>query len=83
MINIDGIVRPVDEIIELLNEAFDDHIQVFDCEGMDDGKIVLYELGDTCVLYQGYYGYIDVLGLSNEDYEKLRLGLNDNFKIEY
>lgn len=47
-------------------------IQLFDCLGMaGDAKDILYQNGDVIVYYCHYYDYAEVIGLSDEDYNKV------------
>lgn len=47
-------------------------IQLFDCpDTAGDNKDILYQNGDVIVYYCHYYDYAEVIGLSDEDYNKV------------
>lgn len=47
-------------------------IQLFDCPDVaGDNKDILYQNGDVIVYYSHYYDYAEVIGLSDEDYNKV------------
>lgn len=47
-------------------------IQLFDCpDTAGDVKDILYQNGDVIVYYSHYYDYAEVIGLSDEDYNKV------------
>lgn len=47
-------------------------IQLFDCPDTGgDNKDILYQNGDVIVYYCHYYDYAEVIGLSDEDYNKV------------
>lgn len=47
-------------------------IQLFDCpDTAGDNKDILYQNGDVIVYYSHYYDYAEVIGLSDEDYNKV------------
>lgn len=84
---VEEIIQILKEIIVLrilerkaLYEDFNDEdisddetrIQLFDCLGMaGDAKDILYQNGDVIVYYCHYYDYAEVIGLSDEDYNKV------------
>lgn len=60
---------------DLLDENISDddpRIQLFDCSDIaGDNKDILYQNGDVIVYYCHYYDYAEVIGLSDEDYNKV------------
>lgn len=60
---------------DLYNEDISDddlRIQLFDCPGIaGDNKDILYQNDDVIVYYSHYYDYAEVIGLSDEDYNKV------------
>lgn len=84
---VEEIIQILKEIIVLrilerkaLYEDFNDEdisddetrIQLFDCPDTGgDNKDILYQNGDVIVYYSHYYDYAEVIGLSNEDYNKV------------
>ena len=61
-----------DEVVDVLHKCFGDNrrIQMYDCVGdCGDKKVVLADDGDVTVLFAPAWSYVEVLGLSDEDFQ--------------
>ncbi len=57
---------------ELLQEIKQDKVQMFDCRDIvGDYKECILQEGEVTILYAPGYNYVEVLGLSTEDYNKI------------
>ena len=68
---IEAIINIIKEVVLV---AYNDRerIQMFDCIGMGpDEKITIFVEDDVRVLWCPYWEYVEVLGLSDEDYQKV------------
>lgn len=62
----------VEKIIALLKRHFPDRIQMFSSPCMFlDSFVILFHEGDVIVRWCKDWEYVEVLGLSNEDYKKV------------
>lgn len=57
-------------IISFLKECFPGEMQIFNCLGMpNDPKKTIYCNGGVTINFCQYYGYVEVLGLSDEEFK--------------
>lgn len=61
----------VEAVSKFLIERFPTGIQMFNCRGIDPVEIIYCE-DDVKVYYSWYWEYIEVFGLSNEEYSELK-----------
>lgn len=62
----------VEKIIAVLKDLFPDRIQMFDTPCLlNDQYDIIFKEGNVEVRWCEYYSYVDVLGLSDEDFEKV------------
>ena len=71
--------RPVvTKIKNLINEKFDGEIQMFDCPNVvGDPMELIFDEDDVTVDYCPYYNYIEIFGLTDEEFNEL----NDQFGV--
>ena len=60
----------VEAVSKFLIERFPKGIQMFNCSGIDPVEII-YNENDVTIYWSWYYEYIEVFGLSNEEYAEL------------
>ncbi len=60
----------VESVSKFLTERFPKGIQMFNCRGKDPVEIIYYE-NDVKIYWSWYYEYIEVFGLSDEEYAEL------------
>ena len=70
----------LDEIVAFLKREFPKGIQTFYTRSLvDDPYVVIYCNKAARVLYNGYYQYIEILGLSDDDKALMKEKLGRNF----
>ena len=67
----------VEAVSKFLIERFPKGIQMFNCRGIDPVEII-YNENDVEIYWSWYYEYIEVFGLSNEEYAELETILLKN-----
>lgn len=67
----------VEAVSAFLSERFPKRIQMFNCRGKDPVEII-YNENDVKIYWSWYYEYIEVFGLSNEEYAELETILLKN-----
>lgn len=67
----------VEAVSKFLIEMFPKGIQMFNCRGIDPVEMIYCE-NDVEIYWSWYYEYIEVFGLSNEEYEDLQNILRKN-----
>ena len=67
----------VETVSKFLIERFPKGIQMFNCRGIDPVEII-YNENDVKIYWSWYYEYIEVFGLSNEEYAELETILLKN-----
>lgn len=64
----------MDKLRNFLKEMFPEKIQMFDTRNfVGDFMITIYDQDDIQVDYCPYYEYIEIFGLSEEDFERINL----------
>ena len=62
----------LNKLIEFLKDRFPDGVQAFDTESIvGDRMVTIYYDGEIVVGYCPYYEYIEILGLTKEQFEKV------------
>ena len=64
-------------ITSFLISRFPKGIQMFDCHGIDPVETI-YDMDGVEIAWSWYYEYIEVFGLSDEEYDELRKNLIKN-----
>jgi len=73
-----------EKIIEFLKKKFPNKVQMFDCIGWTpDSKKIIYNEDHVKILYAYEWGYIEVLGLSDEEYIKVSKECDGNPCFEF
>lgn len=67
----------VEAVASFLIDLFPKGIQMFDCHGIDPVDTIYCKDGIE-ITWSRYYGYIEVFGLSNEEYAELEKFLQKN-----
>jgi hypothetical protein len=60
----------VEAVSVFLRDRFPKGIQMFNCRGIDPVEMI-YSENDVKIYWSWYYEYIEVFGLSNEEYAEL------------
>ena len=62
----------MNKLIEFLKDRFPDGVQAFDTRNIvGDRMVTIYYDGEIVVDYCPYYEYIEILGLTKEQFEKV------------
>jgi hypothetical protein len=62
----------LNKLIEFLKDRFPDGVQAFDTKSIvGDRMVTIYYDGEIVVGYCPYYEYIEILGLTKEQFEKV------------
>lgn len=62
----------MNKLIEFLKDRFPDGVQAFDTKNIvGDRMVTIYYDGEIVVGYCPYYEYIEILGLTKEQFEKV------------
>lgn len=65
-------VLRIEKLIKFLKERFEDGIQMFDTPSLvHDYRIPIYVKDDITVLYAPHWDYIEIYGISDEEFEKV------------
>ena len=65
-------VLRIENLIKFLKERFKDAIHMFDTSSMvDDFRVPIYNKDEITVLWSPYYGYIEIFGISSEEFERV------------
>lgn len=65
-------VLRIEKLIKFLKKRFENGIQMFDTPSLvDDYRIPIYVENDITVLYAPYWDYIEIYGISDEDFERV------------
>ena len=65
-------VLRIEKLIKFLKERFEDGIQMFDTPSLvNDYRIPIYIEDDITVLYAPYWDYIEIYGISDEEFERV------------
>ena len=65
-------VLRIEKLIKFLKERFEDGIQMFDTPSMvNDFRVPIYNKDEITVLWAPYYGYIEIFGISSEEFERV------------
>lgn len=67
----------VKKVASFILSRFPKGIQMFDCKGIDPTETI-YDDDDVRIAHSWYYEYIEVFGLSNEEYKELEEELSKN-----
>lgn len=67
----------VKKVASFLLSQFPKGIQMFDCKGIDQTGTI-YDDDDVRIEYSWYYEFIEVFGLSREEYKELEKELSKN-----
>lgn len=63
-------VLRIEKLIKFLKERFEDGIQMFDTPSLvNDYRIPIYIEDDIIVLYAPHWDYIEIYGISYEEFE--------------
>ena len=66
-------VLRIENLIKFLKERFEDGIQMFDTPSMvDDFRVPIYNKDEITVLFSPYYDYIEIFGISSEEFERVK-----------
>ena len=66
-------VLRIENLIKFLKERFEDGIQMFDTPSMvDDFRVPIYSKDEITVLWAPYYDYIEIFGISSEEFERVK-----------
>lgn len=62
----------IEKLINFLKNSFKDGIQMFDTPSLvNDYRIAIYCEDEITVLYAPYYEYIEIFGVSKEEFKKI------------
>lgn len=62
----------IEKLIKFLKERFESGIQMFDTPSLvDDYRIPIYVEDDITVLYAPSWDYIEIYGISDEEFERV------------
>lgn len=62
----------IEKLINFLKNSFKDGIQMFDAPSLaNDYLIAIYCEDEITVLYAPYYEYIEIFGVSKEEFKKI------------
>ena len=65
-------VLRIEKLIKFLKERFEDGIQMFDTPSIvDDFRVPIYSEDEITVLWAPYYEYIEIYGISDEEFERV------------
>ena len=65
-------VLRIENLIKFLKERFKDGIQMFDTPSMvDDFRVPIYNKDEIIVLWAPHYEYIEIYGISDEEFERV------------
>ena len=65
-------VLRIEKLIKFLKERFEDGIQMFDTPSIvDDFRVPIYNKDEITVLWAPYYEYIEIFGISSEEFERV------------
>ena len=65
-------VLRIEKLIKFLKERFEDGIQMFDTPSMaNDFRVPIYSEDEITVLWAPYYEYIEIYGISDEEFERV------------
>ena len=65
-------VLRIENMIKFLKERFEDGIQMFDTPSiLDDFRVPIYNKDEITVLWAPYYEYIEIFGISSEEFERV------------
>lgn len=65
-------VLRIEKLINFLKERFEDGIQMFDTPSMvGDFRVPIYNKDEITVLWAPYYEYIEIFGISSEEFERV------------
>ena len=65
-------VLRIEKLIKFLKERFEDGIQMFDTSSLvNDYRIPIYIEDDITVLYAPHWDYIEIYGISDEEFERV------------
>ena len=65
-------VLRIEKLIKFLKERFEDGIQMFDTPSiLDDFRVPIYNKDEITVLWAPYYEYIEIFGISSEEFERV------------
>ena len=65
-------VLRIENLIKFLKERFEDGIQMFDTPSIaDDFRVPIYNKDEITVLFAPYYEYIEIFGISSEEFERV------------
>ena len=63
----------IENLIKFLKERFKDGIQMFDTPSMVyDFRVPIYNKDEITVLFSPYYDYIEIFGISSEEFERVK-----------
>lgn len=66
-------VLRIENLIKFLKERFEDGIQMFDTPSIvDDFRVPIYNKDEITVLFSPYYDYIEIFGISSEEFERVK-----------
>lgn len=62
----------IEKLIKFLKERFENGMQMFDTPSLaNDYRIPIYVEGDITVLYAPSWDYIEIYGISDEEFERV------------
>lgn len=65
-------VLRIEKLIKFLKERFESEIQMFDTPSLvNDFRVSIYSEDDITVLYAPSWNYIEIFGISDEEFERV------------
>lgn len=62
----------IEKLIKFLKKRFENGIQMFDTPSLvNDHRIPIYVKDNIIVLYAPYWDYIEIFGISDEEFERV------------
>lgn len=69
----------IENVIKFLKDEFPDGIQMFNCRGRYTNghpSVMIYQYEGVRVYHNWYYGYVDIIGVSDEELEQINVEVN-------
>lgn len=73
----------IKSVKKFIIDCCDSHYQIFFCESTDDDLEEIYREDGIVIYEQSRYGYIDILGLTNEEIKYLGITEGDEVQEMY